>query len=104
LGAAPPGEGVVEQTGASVASEDCGARGRLPPPYSLDRFFIICRAMAKSRIIPLTVLFTVLRLSEYFGNSVEFWIGIQNDYEIRRERDLLEKELVKIKRMEKITA
>jgi addiction module HigA family antidote len=47
---------------------------------------------------------TALRFSKYFGNSVEFWVGIQNDYEIRRERDLLEKELVKIKRLEKITA
>jgi addiction module HigA family antidote len=47
---------------------------------------------------------TALRLSRYFGNSVEFWIGIQNDYEIRKERDVLEKELVKIKILEKIIA
>jgi addiction module HigA family antidote len=47
---------------------------------------------------------TALRLSKYFGNSVEFWIGIQNDYEIRRERDILEKELSKIKRLAKTTA
>jgi addiction module HigA family antidote len=47
---------------------------------------------------------TALRLSKYFGNSVEFWIGMQNDYEIRQERDILEKELSKIKRLEKITA
>jgi plasmid maintenance system antidote protein VapI len=40
----------------------------------------------------------------YFGNSVEFWIGIQNDYEIRKERNMLEKELSKIKKLEKITA
>jgi addiction module HigA family antidote len=47
---------------------------------------------------------TALRLSKYFGNSVEFWVGIQNDYEIRKERDILEKELSKIKRLEKTTA
>jgi addiction module HigA family antidote len=47
---------------------------------------------------------TALRLSKYFGNSVEFWIGIQNDYEIRKERDILEKELSKIKRLAKTTA
>jgi len=27
---------------------------------------------------------TALRLSKYFGNSVEFWVGIQADYEIRK--------------------
>jgi addiction module HigA family antidote len=47
---------------------------------------------------------TALRLSKYFGNSVEFWVGIQNDYEIRKERELLEHELIKIKKFEKITA
>jgi addiction module HigA family antidote len=47
---------------------------------------------------------TALRLSKYFGNSVEFWVGIQNDYEIRKERELLEEELTKIKKLKKITA
>jgi addiction module HigA family antidote len=47
---------------------------------------------------------TALRLSKYFGNSVEFWVGIQNDYEIRRERGMLEKELKKIKKLQKIIA
>jgi addiction module HigA family antidote len=41
---------------------------------------------------------TALRLSKYFGNSVEFWIGIQNDYEIRKEKEILEKELIKIQK------
>jgi addiction module HigA family antidote len=47
---------------------------------------------------------TALRLSKYFGNSVEFWTGIQTDYEIRKEREILEKELIKIKKSEKIIA
>jgi addiction module HigA family antidote len=47
---------------------------------------------------------TALRLSKYFGNSVEFWVGIQNDYEIRKERELLEEELMKIKKLEKMIA
>jgi addiction module HigA family antidote len=25
---------------------------------------------------------TALRLSKYFGNSVKFWLGLQNDYDI----------------------
>ncbi|MDA8411998.1 MAG: HigA family addiction module antitoxin [Treponema sp.] len=39
---------------------------------------------------------TALKLSKYFGNSAEFWIGIQNDYDIRIERQSLEKELSEI--------
>jgi addiction module HigA family antidote len=39
---------------------------------------------------------TALRFSKYFGNSVEFWVGIQNEYDIRRTRRLLEKELTEI--------
>ncbi|MDR3306573.1 MAG: HigA family addiction module antidote protein [Endomicrobium sp.] len=29
---------------------------------------------------------TALRLSKYFGNRVDFWIGIQNEYDIRIEK------------------
>lgn len=29
---------------------------------------------------------TALSLSKYFGNSVEFWTGIQNEYDIRIEK------------------
>jgi len=29
---------------------------------------------------------TALRFSKYFGNSVEFWLGIQNDYEIEEQK------------------
>jgi addiction module HigA family antidote len=36
---------------------------------------------------------TALKLSKYFGNSAEFWLGIQNDYEIRIEKQRLGKEL-----------
>ncbi|GHV41845.1 hypothetical protein AGMMS49546_18680 [Spirochaetia bacterium] len=47
---------------------------------------------------------TALRLSKYFGNSVEFWVGIQNEYEIRIEKELLEKQLKKIHTLERVTA
>ena len=39
---------------------------------------------------------TALRLSVYFGNSAEFWLGLQDEYDLRREREKLEKELKKI--------
>ncbi|NOX84832.1 MAG: HigA family addiction module antidote protein [Chlorobi bacterium] len=29
---------------------------------------------------------TALRLSAYFGNSVKFWLGLQNDYDIEEEK------------------
>jgi addiction module HigA family antidote len=47
---------------------------------------------------------TALRLSKYFGNSVEFWIGIQNEYEIRIEKEKLENQLTKIHTLERLIA
>lgn len=29
---------------------------------------------------------TALRLSRYFGTSAEFWIGLQNEYDLRKIR------------------
>ena len=43
---------------------------------------------------------TALRLSRYFGNSVEFWVGIQADYEIRKTKKDLENQLAQIKQLE----
>jgi addiction module HigA family antidote len=39
---------------------------------------------------------TALRLSKFFGNSAEFWIGVQNEYEIRKEKEVLGKVLKEI--------
>jgi addiction module HigA family antidote len=39
---------------------------------------------------------TALRLSAYFGNSIEFWVGIQNEYDIRKEKALLKEQLRRI--------
>jgi len=39
---------------------------------------------------------TALRLSKYFGNSVKFWLGLQNDYDIEEELKKLSGELEKI--------
>ena len=47
---------------------------------------------------------TALRLSKYFGNSVEFWVGIQSDYEIRKAKKDMEKQLAQIKQMEAMIA
>ena len=39
---------------------------------------------------------TALRLSSYFGNSAKFWLGIQDEYDLRTERKKIENELKKI--------
>lgn len=39
---------------------------------------------------------TALRLSRYFGNSADFWMGIQDEYDLREEEEKLEDELSRI--------
>jgi addiction module HigA family antidote len=39
---------------------------------------------------------TALRLSKYFGNSPQFWLGLQNDYDLEEETNILKTELNKI--------
>ncbi len=41
---------------------------------------------------------TALRLSQYFGNSADFWLGIQDEYDLRKERERLKVELESIPR------
>ncbi|AYV57401.1 addiction module antidote protein, HigA family [Leptospira kmetyi] len=36
---------------------------------------------------------TALRFSKFFGNSVEFWMGIQDEFEIQEERRKIGPEL-----------
>jgi len=47
---------------------------------------------------------TALRLSKYFGNSVEFWVGIQADYEIRKAKKDLQTQLAEIQQLETMSA
>ncbi|MEA2015475.1 MAG: HigA family addiction module antitoxin [Actinomycetota bacterium] len=41
---------------------------------------------------------TALRLSRYFGNSVDFWMGIQDEFDLREEAEKIEDELNRISR------
>jgi len=43
---------------------------------------------------------TALRLSQYFGNSAKFWLGLQNDFDIEEGKESKGKELQSIKRFE----
>jgi len=36
---------------------------------------------------------TALRLSKFFGNSAEFWMGLQVEYELRNKKAEIEKDL-----------
>jgi len=36
---------------------------------------------------------TALRLSKFFGNSANFWLGLQNDFDIEEGIKLMESEL-----------
>ncbi len=40
---------------------------------------------------------TAIRLSRFFGNSVKFWMGIQNDYDVRQELETKQEEFFGIK-------
>lgn len=42
---------------------------------------------------------TALRLSEFFGNSAQFWLGLQDDYDLEEERKKIRDELSGIQRI-----
>ena len=41
---------------------------------------------------------TALGLSQYFGNSTKFWLGLQDDFDIKEETENKKQELESIKR------
>jgi antitoxin HigA-1 len=47
---------------------------------------------------------TALRLSNYFGNSTKFWLGLQDDYDLEEEFILKKDELEEIKRLKENVA
>jgi addiction module HigA family antidote len=42
---------------------------------------------------------TALRLAKYFGNSADFWLGIQDEYDLRQQRQLIQAELDNIQQI-----
>ena len=42
---------------------------------------------------------TAIKLSNFFGNSVKFWLGLQNDYDIEQEMSRKSGEFQKIKKL-----
>jgi addiction module HigA family antidote len=41
---------------------------------------------------------TALRFSKFFGNSPEFWVNLQNHYDLEEKKERMAQELSKIKR------
>ena len=39
---------------------------------------------------------TALRFSKFFGNSPQFWLGLQNDYDLEEEMNIINKDLKSI--------
>lgn len=39
---------------------------------------------------------TALKFSKFFGNSAQFWLGLQNDFDLEEEQDRLSEELKNI--------
>ena len=39
---------------------------------------------------------TALRLSEYFGMTAQFWLGLQDDYDLEEEQTRIDEELKSI--------
>jgi len=47
---------------------------------------------------------TALRLSQYFGNSAKFWLGLQDDYDLEEELSKRKPEFQRIKKREENAA
>lgn len=43
---------------------------------------------------------TALRFSKFFGNSAEFWLGIQSEYDLREERQKIRSDIDRIHQFE----
>jgi addiction module HigA family antidote len=76
-----PGEILLEEFLAPMElSQNALARGLGVPPRRINEI-----VQRKRRV----TADTALRLARYFGNSAEFWLGLQMDYELDVESDRL---------------
>jgi antitoxin HigA-1 len=67
----------------------------------LEPFGVSAYRLSREIKIPQTRITadTALRLAEFFGNSPQFWMGIQDDYDLEEERLKIEEELKQIPRV-----
>lgn len=43
---------------------------------------------------------TALRFAKFFGNSPQFWMGIQDDYDLEENREIIKRDLAEIHTLE----
>lgn len=63
------------------------ARDLAVPPRRINEIVLGKRALTAD---------TAVRLAKYFGNSEQFWLGLQTDYELEEARGRLERVLEEI--------
>jgi len=65
-------------------SQNARARALSVPPRRVNEIVVEKRGITAD---------TALRLARHFGNSAEFWTGLQADYELRRARYEAERQI-----------
>ena len=82
-----PGEILLEEFLVPLhLSQNALARGLSVPPRRINEIIHGTRRVTAD---------TALRLARFFGNSPQFWLGLQTDYELEVEKDRLKDELEK---------
>ena len=84
-----PGEVLLEEFLEPLdLSQNAVARAIRVPPRRINEIVLGKRAITAD---------TALRLSRYFGNSAQFWIGLQAEYDLEEARRRLRKQVQDIR-------
>ena len=84
-----PGEVLLEEFLEPLElSQNALARAIAVPPRRINEIVLAKRAITAD---------TALRLSRYFGNSAQFWIGLQADYDLEEARRRLGRQVEDIR-------
>ena len=80
-----PGEVLLEEFIVPMSlSQNAVARAISVPPRRINEIVLGKRAITAD---------TALRLARYFGTSEQFWMGLQDEYELREARSAIKDQL-----------
>jgi len=86
-----PGEILLEEFLKPMQISQNGlARAIGVPPRRINEIVLGRRAVTAD---------TALRLAQAFGNSVQFWMGLQDEYAVRKAREAIAHKLAAIQRL-----
>ena len=86
-----PGEILLEEFLKPMRISQNGlARAIGVPPRRINEIVLGRRAVTAD---------TALRLAQAFGNSVQFWMGLQDEYAVREAREAIAHKLAAIQRL-----